>query len=163
MKNILSTFLILLLPLTINAQDTLHISDFEILNHTNWKGTLTYKDYQSGKPRSIDATMQIKIKNEKIITTIQYTYEPNKNNTSSVKIKKNGTYFGNEKIISNSLENGVRTFITSYEGRDNNKKATMYIIHEFSKDYYKFTKEVQYKNSDERFTRNTYEFNAIKN
>ena len=46
-----------------------------------------------------DATMQFKIEGDKIVTNVQYTYEPSKNYKGSVKIKKNGTYFGNEKVV----------------------------------------------------------------
>ena len=145
-----------------NAQDLLKTSDFEILNQSSWEGQLTYKDYQSGKLTSIDATMQISISGNKIISDVQYTYEPHKNNKSSVKIKKNGTYYGNEKIISNTMSDGVRTFVTTYTGRDNNQKATMYITHQFSKNAYKVTKEVQYQDGSERFVRNTYDFTKIQ-
>lgn len=145
----------------IQAQEALKLSDFEILNQTSWKGQLSYKDYQSGKQRTIDATLQINIKNEKLITTVQYTYEPNKNNTSSVKLKKNGTYFGNEKVISNSLEDGTRTFVTSYKGKDNGKKATMYVTHQFNDSTYTVTKAVQLENSEERFIRNTYTYTKL--
>lgn len=161
MKTLLNTICILILALTVNAQDTIQLSDFKILNNTNWKGKLTYKDYQSGKPTSIDATMQIEIDEEKIVYNIQYTYEPKKNNQSSVKIKKNGTYYGSEKVVSNSFENGVRTFVTTYEGRDNGKKATMYMTRQFSDNTYTVTKEVQLKDSKERFIRNTYEFTKL--
>lgn len=156
-----TTILIYLVVSTLSAQNSLNLSDFEILNNTQWKGQLTYKDYQSGKQQTIDATMQIKIEGKKITSSVQYTYEPNKNNTYSVKLKKNGTYFGNEKVISNTFKNGTRTFITTYEGRDNGKKATMYITHQFNDTSYTFTKEVQYENETERFTRNTYQFNKL--
>lgn len=163
MKLRFATLLFLLTTYLVGAQDALNISDFEILNQTNWEGQLTYKDYQSGKMTSIDATMQIAISGDKITSKIQYTYEPNKNNTSSVKIKKNGTYYGNEKIIDNTMTAGTRTFVTTYDGRDNKKKATMYITHQFSESIYKVMKEVQYHDSNERFVRNTYEFNRIRN
>ena len=161
MKTIITSLSILLVAFTINAQNTLDISDFENLNNTSWKGTLTYKDYQSGELTRIATTMQIKIKGEKLIYKDQYTYEPHKNYTSSVKIKKNGTYYGNEKVLSNSLENGTRIFVTTYEGKDNGKKATMYITRQFSATLFKITKEVQLKNSDKRFMRNTYEFTKL--
>jgi len=61
-----------------NAQEPLKLTDFEILNNTSWEGQLTYKDDQSGKMTPVVATMQIKIKNDHIITNVQYTYEPNK-------------------------------------------------------------------------------------
>lgn len=161
MKHFTTLILSLFVTFTINAQDTLNLSDFEILNNSNWEGQLTYKDYQSGNLRSIDATMQIEIKGEKIITKVQYVYEPNKNNTSSVKIKKEGTYLGNEKVLSNTFINGVRTFVTTYEGRDAGKKATMFLTHTFSKNTYKVTKEVQFENTNERMFRNTYEFSRL--
>lgn len=161
MKNPLLSICLLLFVCICNAQDTLTIADFDVLNNTKWEGKLTYKDYQSGEFTSIDATTQIKIEGDKIIYNLQYVYEPHKNNTSSVKIKKNGTYFGNEKIISNTIENGTRTFVTSYEGMDDGKKATMYITRQFNDTTNKVIKEVQYKNSDERFVRNTYEFTII--
>ncbi|WP_299124556.1 hypothetical protein [uncultured Winogradskyella sp.] len=163
MKHLFTTLCLCLslLTFTCNAQDTLKLSDLEILNNTSWKGQLTYKDYQSGNPSSVDATLQIKIEGERITYNIQYTYEPKKNNKSSVKIKKNGTYYGNEKVVSNTLENGTRIFVTSYEGKDNGKKATMFITRQFSETSYKETKEVLLKNADERFIRNTYEFTKI--
>lgn len=158
MKMKLLTLLIFGTAITGYAQEPLIISDFEILNNTNWEGKLTYKDYQSGELSTVDATMQMKIKKDRIITNIQYTYEPSKNNSSSVKLKKGGTYYGNEKLISNALKNNQRTFVTYYEGKDNGRKADIYITHTFSKDVLKIIKEVQYKNDDNRFVRNTYEF-----
>ncbi|MEM9679300.1 MAG: hypothetical protein AAF901_03170 [Bacteroidota bacterium] len=156
--------IILYAMLTFNqsqAQDTISLSDFDPINNTNWKGTLTYKDYQSGKLVSVDATMQIEIKNDKIITSVQYTYEPNKNNRSSVKLKENGTYYGDEKVLSNTFENGKRTFVTTYEGRDDGKKATIFITHEFSESTFKITKEVQFEGTTERFVRNTYAYTKL--
>jgi hypothetical protein len=161
MKTSFTLVLFMISAFSIYAQDTLKLSDFEILKNSSWKGNLTYKDYQSGKQTTIDATMQIFIKGEKLISKIQYTYEPNKNNTSSVRLKKNGTYYGNEKVVSNTYKNGIRTFVTTYDGKDNNKKATFFITHEFGESYYKVTKEVQLKNSLDRFTRNTYTFKRI--
>ncbi|WP_299114200.1 hypothetical protein [uncultured Winogradskyella sp.] len=161
MKTLLTSLCLCIFSLIVNAQDTLKLSDFEILNNTSWEGKLTYKDYQSGELRSVEATTQIKIEGDKIVYNLQYTYEPHKNDKSSVKIKKNGTYYGNEKVISNTIENGTRTFVTSYEGKDNGKKATMYITRKFNNTTYKVTKEVQFKNSNQRFVRNTYEFTKL--
>ncbi|MFP4846221.1 hypothetical protein [Winogradskyella sp. PE311] len=161
MKTLLNTISLFLLVLTLNAQDTIKLTDFEDFNNTSWTGTLTYKDYQSGKLSHVETTMQVKIEGEKIIYNVQFTYEPNKNNKSSVKIKKNGTYYGNEKVEQNTLENGTRTVVTSYKGKDNGKKATMYITRQFNNKIYKETKEVQITGSNERFVRNTYEFTKL--
>lgn len=161
-KALFTILLSFIMTFATHSQDALKLSDFEILNNTSWKGQLTYKDYQSGKQNTIDATLQISIIDQKLINTVQYTYEPNKNNTSSVKLKKNGTYFGNEKVVSNSFENGTRTFVTTYNGKDNGKKATMYMTRQFNENSFIITKEVQLENSDERFVRNTYRYTKLK-
>ena len=161
MKHLFTTLCLFLFAFNCTAQDTLKLSDLEMMNNTSWKGKLSYKDYQSGEITSIDATMQAKIEGEKIVYNVQYTYEPNKNNKSSVKIKKNGTYYGNENVVSNTFENGTRTFVTSYEGKDNGKKATMFITREFNETSYTETKEVLLKGAKERFVRNKYEFTKL--
>ena len=89
----LFTIALLCIGSVIYAQDTIKISDFESINNTSWKGTLTYTDYQTGKLTDVEATMQFKIENDKIITQVQYTYEPSKNYKGTIKIRKNGTYF----------------------------------------------------------------------
>ena len=47
--------------MNVDAQVTASKNDFKILDNTNWEGTLTYIDYQSGKPIDIATTMQVKI------------------------------------------------------------------------------------------------------
>lgn len=161
MKTLFTTFTLLLTVITINTQNNISLSDFESLNNTSWKGTLTYKDYQSGKQETIPCTMQLKIEGGKIVFNQQYTYEPNKNNRSSVRIKKNGTYFGNEKVLSFTKENGTKTLVTIYQSRDNGKKADMFITHILTDSTYTVTKEVSYLDSDEKFVRNTYSYTKI--
>lgn len=161
MKNLFTTIALLFVTLFTNAQDTIQLSDFEIINNTSWKGKLTYKDYQSGKQETIPTTMQFNIKDDKIIYSVQYDYEPNKNNVSKVKIKKNGTYFGNEKVVSFKKENGTTTFETMYKGKDNGKKANMYMIRVLTDSTYSATKEVAYDGTEERFVRNTYKYTKI--
>ena len=162
MKTLLTTFSIIIITLTSCAQTSVEISDFEILNNRSWEGTLTYTDYQSGKPTDVDATLQITLKNNTVKTAIQYTYEPNKNIKSSVKLKKNGTYYGNERIIENTFENSYRTIKTTFEGKDDNRDATMTITYKFNEDTYTITKFVAYKGSDESLIRNTYKFKKIQ-
>jgi len=161
MKTAITTIITFFFALTLQAQDTIKLSDFNNLNNTSWTGTLTYKDYQSGKQQTIDSKMQIHIENGKVKTSIQYVYEPSKNYTSNVKIKKNGTYYGSQKIESNTYENGTRTIVTTYKGRDNNKKATMFITYKFNDANFSTTKEVVFDGTTERFIRNTYVFTKL--
>ena len=163
MKNLLYFFCLSICFGTSYSQPKITISDFQVLNNTNWKGSLTYLDYQSGEQNTIDTELQIKIDKETVIYNQQYTYEPNKNNASKVKIKKEGTYYGNEQVVSNSFKNGKRTITTSYKGKDNGEHATMYITRTFDTSELTITKKVKYDNASESFVRNTYLYNRINN
>lgn len=162
MKTLFSTICILVLTIAVDAQDTIKLSDFESLNNTSWKGSLTYIDYQSEKPETVNATMQLKIVNDKIISNVQYTYEPKKNNKVVVKIKKNGTYFGNEKVINFSKTNGVRTLKTIYQAKDNGKKANVFVTHTLTDSTYVVITEIEYLGTNQRFTRNSYNYKKIE-
>ncbi|GGI57320.1 hypothetical protein [Winogradskyella haliclonae] len=161
MKTLFTTCVLLFTVLSIDAQNTISLSDFESMNNTSWKGTLTYKDYQSGKQQTIDATMQFKIEGDKIISNVQYTYEPSKNHKSSIKIRKNGSYFGNERVLNFTEQNGTKTLVTTYQSRDNGKKANMFITHTITDSTYTVTKEVSYLDNDEKFVRNTYNYTKL--
>ena len=165
MKTFIITISLLFIAATSLAQSTVSINDFEIINNTNWKGTLTYLDYQSGKPVPVSTTMQIRVTDKAIEQDIQYTWEPNKNVRAKTKIKKNGRYLGKQKVISKIIkEDGTVLLLTSYVGKDDNKKATMFFTYEFNNNNYKVTKEVQFDGSNERFMRNNYNYkkNLVK-
>ena len=105
--------------------------------------------------------MQITITDKVIEQNIQYTWEPNKNVQAKTKIKKNGTHLGKQKVISKTInENGTIQFITIAEGKDDNKKATMFYTYEFNRTTI-MLKEVQFKGSNERFMRNTYDYKRL--
>jgi hypothetical protein len=109
-----------------NAQTKIEISDFKVLNNTNWKGTLTFKNYSDGKQVTLKKTLSILVTKNKIITKIKFPNEPKANSKKIIKIKRKGTYFGNEKVIKKEVvENGIIKITASYKGNDNNKKANI--------------------------------------
>jgi len=161
MKTILTSILICILS-TINGQTKINISDFEMLNNTKWKGTLTYKDYSNGNLTTLQTTLSVSLKKNKVITEIKFPREPKANSKNSIKIKKDGAYFGNEKVITNEIsEDGTVKITTSFVGKDNYKKATMYKMYLFNKDTFTIVKEVQYLDSNKRFMRNKQNYKRI--
>ncbi|WP_435414200.1 hypothetical protein [Polaribacter aestuariivivens] len=155
MKTVITIILSICFISIIKAQTKIEISDFEILNNTNWKGTLMYLNYSDGKEVTLQTTMSIILKKNKIITEIKFPREPKANSTTKIKIRKNGTYFGDEKIISKEILNDKTVkIITFYDGNDNGKKARMYKTYIFSTSTFSITKEVQYLNSNKKFIRN---------
>ncbi|WP_026776341.1 hypothetical protein [Polaribacter sp. Hel_I_88] len=162
MKIIVSIIISLCVLSTLNAQKNVEISDFEILNNTNWKGILLYKNYSDGKEVTLQTTMTISLKKNKVITEIKFTGEPKANSKNIVKLRKKGTYFGNEKVIRKEiLKNGFTKIITFYRGKDNSKKAKMYNTYLFNKDSFSITKEVEYLDSKGRFIRNKQTYTRI--
>ena len=162
MKTIITLLMSICLLSNLKAQQKITIADFEILNNTNWKGTLTYKNYSDGKEVTLQTTMKITLQGNKIISEIKFPQEPKANSTSKIKIRKNGTYFGDEKIIyKETFLDGATKIITLYMGKDNNRKAKMYKTYLFNRKAFSITKEVEYLNSGEKITRNKQLYKRI--
>ena len=169
MKNLMNfpfAMLLLLSSIVFNAlhaQVRISLNDFQILNNTSWEGTLTYLDYQSNELVPIAATMQMAVAGNLIEQNVQYTWEPHKNILAKTKIRRKGRFLGKQKVIAKSLKEGGSVLLTTtYKGKDEKEKATMYVTYEFNDKLYKVTKEVQLKGSNERFMRNNYSYRRIK-
>lgn len=163
MKTLIKITLVLF-TLTLNAQSgtSITMDELNVLDNTKWKGELMYVNYGDGREVTLKTKMQITIKKNKILMSTQYDNEPSANSKSSIKIKKNGTYFGNEKISKKTTSNdGTVTIITSYEGRDNNKPATIYKTYVYDGNSFSVIKEVQFKNTSEKMTRNKYTYTRL--
>jgi hypothetical protein len=156
MKNFI-TLTIVLFTFILNAQSdtSLTIEEIKVLHNTQWTGELMYVNYGDGKEVTLETRMQIDIKKNKIVMRTQYVNEPSANSKSTIKLKKNGTYFGNEKLVEKSISaDGTLTLVTTYEGRDNNEPATIYNTFVFDGYHFSITKEVLFKDAEKRFIRN---------
>lgn len=123
MIRIITLICSLCLIINVNAQVTISTNDFEILDNTTWKGSLTYIDYQSAKPTDVATTMQIRITDMTIEQDVQYVWEPDKNVKSRTKVKKNGRFLGNQKVVSKIVrDDGSMQIITMAKGKDDGKK-----------------------------------------
>jgi hypothetical protein len=149
---------------TLKSQSKVEISDFEILNNSNWTGTLFYRNYSDDKEVTLKATLQISLKRNTITTKIKFPGEPKANSEDKIKLRKNGTYFGNEKIIIKEiLEDGTIKIITVYEGKDNNRKASIYNTYLFNEKMFVITKEIQYMSTEDKFIRNKQTYKRVQN
>ena len=161
MKTIITLVLSMSL-FVLNAQESIELKDFNVLNDTNWKGTLIYKNYGDGKQVTLKTEMQIKIENDKIVYSVQYPDEPKANSILKKKIRKNGTYFGSEQVLEKTiLVDGRTKIVTSFKGKDNNKKSTMYLTYIFNDKEISIEKQVQYYETNEKFTRNKQSYKRI--
>ena len=144
------------------AQATVELSDINILNNTKWEGNLMYVDYSSGEETVLQTKMQLTLKGNKIFMSTQYNNEPKANSKGVIKLRKGGTYFGKEKVIEKSQqENSILKIVTMFEGKDNNKRATIYKTYLFNEKIYSVTKEIQLKDTKGKFIRNKYSYTRI--
>lgn len=132
---------------------------FSLLTSDNWKGKLTYKDYQSGKEVDIPAAMKIKLVKENEIS-LEYIYpdEPHMNNTSKAKLDLEKKKLEGHDIKSIENENGTVTIIAEYQGKDNGKKADIRLTYSISENQFSMKKEYKGKDTENFKLRNIYSF-----
>ncbi|WP_420573282.1 hypothetical protein [Kordia sp.] len=159
MKTIIAFFISIAISSFAQAQQKVSISDFESLHNTNWTGEIMYINYSDNKEVTLPTTLHIQTKNNKIVFNINYTTEQSANSKNTLKIKKDGIYLGNEKIIRvQKSADGSTEIETMYEGQDNNKEATIYNTYFFNDTQLSMKKEVVFKDTSEKFVRNKYTY-----
>ncbi|WP_407557059.1 hypothetical protein [Winogradskyella sp. 4-2091] len=135
----------------------------EILENTigEWKGTLTYLDYQTNEPFTMPVNLRIENgKNEyQFKLFLEYPKEQNANSTDKIKISKDGTKVNKADVISNrEISEEKFEIITEYSGNDNNKKAEIRVIYIIGKAELIIRKEVKFENTENWILRNEYNY-----
>ena len=138
------------------------INDFNKLQG-NWKGSLTYLDYSSGKPYTMPADIKI----EGIGTTNQYSFsniypnEPKANSIDTFIVSVDGKLINKETVKSRrSLPNGDVEIITEEPGTDGNDNKSAIIRHTYTIGKFKFQilKEVQFIGDRKWIKRHDYSY-----
>jgi hypothetical protein len=139
-------------------------SDFFKPAFGNWKGTLTYLDYTSGKPFNMLANVSININaknSNEIIFSYQYPDEPKANGNDTLEIKAEGKMIDDAKVTSTSVSaDGTLQIETERYGIDGNdsKKAIIKHVYIISKKSYISRKEVKFIGEQNWIRRNEYSF-----
>ncbi|WP_273566970.1 hypothetical protein [Maribacter halichondriae] len=161
MKSIL-IFLFISSIVNITAQTTVEISELMPWDDSSWTGKLMYVNYSDGKEVELRTTMQMKLKGNQVIMETQYTDETDANSKSVIRLKKGGTYFGDEEIIGKRKnKDDTLTIHTMFKGKDDNRQATIYKTYEFGAKNIIITKKVQYDDSEEKLIRNRYSYSRF--
>jgi hypothetical protein len=159
MKTLITLFITLTVAMLAQAQEKVNMSDFTCLDNTNWTGELMYVNYSDSKEVTLPATLEIKVKKNKLVMFTKYPNEKSANGKSTLKLEKDGTYIGNQKIIRvDRLANGSMEIETMYNGQDDNKDATMYMTYFFNQKELTVQKEVEFKDTPGKFVRNKYTY-----
>jgi hypothetical protein len=129
----------------------------------SWKGSLTYLDYNSGKPYTMPANIDVEQLQGGNQFVVVYTYpdEPKANSKDTFLISDNGKSFNGAPITKKQqLKKGGLIFTTELNGQDgnDNKKAILKHIYTIQKNIFINRKEVKFTNGKKWTLRNEYRF-----
>jgi hypothetical protein len=129
----------------------------------DWKGSLTYLDYTSGKPYTMPADLTIKeIKKGRLyLFENKYPNEPNANSSDTVYISADSAQIDLEYIkINVKLENGNTAIVTEVPGVDgnDNKEALIRHIYTIGKNTLVIRKDVKFFNEGQWINRHEYNY-----
>lgn len=148
----------------LNAQKPVQIeaADMQLLQGS-WKGSLTYLDYQSGKPYTMPANTNIAAipKQHNLLVEMIYPNETNANSKDTLFINTARTLIDEGSIVSRKmLSNGDVEIITIREGQDgnDNKKALIKKTYTIGKHQFVNKKDVQFEGTSVWINRHVYSY-----
>ncbi|MCO5948002.1 hypothetical protein [Mucilaginibacter flavidus] len=154
----MKTKLILLTAFAFFQNAMLNPDDFDSMTGKKWTGTLTYLDYTTNKPEVIETELTVahSIKGAGIYNFYTtYPKEASHNSTDETVISKDGKYIDDELVKERTLlSDGTLRFVTTKNGKDNNRNAAYRFTYLIGKTSYSRKKEVCYTGSSSWFTRN---------
>ena len=126
-----------------------------------WKGSLTYLDYTSGKPYAMDADLAVSALTEPYHFAFANIYpgEPNANSTDTIVVTADGNYIGSQLVRSRKeLPDGSIEIITEESGKDgnDNKPANFRHTYTLGKSTFSMKKEVRFVGEEEWIKRHEY-------
>jgi hypothetical protein len=163
MKNQIKILLSLLLFLFTSTSFGQHTVQPEILENTigEWKGTLSYLDYQTNEPYTMPVHLRIESGKNKyqFKLFLEYPKEPSANGTDKIKISKDGSKINKANVVSNrEISEGNFEIITEYSGNDNNIKSEIRVTYIIRKVELIIRKEVKFENTKNWILRNEYNY-----
>ena len=129
----------------------------------SWKGSLTYIDYNSGKPYTMPANIEVvqMEQTDRFLLAFYYPDEPKANDKDTFLISNSGKVFngGTIKKVERLKEGGI-VITTEQNGRDgnDNKKAVLKHIYTIQNTVFISRKEVNFAGSKNWMLRNEYRF-----
>ncbi len=154
----------LLIAVNSNAQSKANFTKEDaVLLSGSWKGSLTYLDYNSGKPYTMPANTNINLIKgmNSLLVEMIYPDEPKANSKDTLLINEDRTNFAEAAIVSRKvLPDGSIQIITELKGKDgnDNKKALLRKTYTFNKNSFTNRKDVQFAGTNEWIKRHEYSY-----
>ena len=161
MMKFFCTISFFILFLNVAKSQVIKMDDLQFLIN-DWKGTLTYIDYKSGKPYTMPAEISFKkLSANELLAQQIYPDEPKANSVDTFVIGKLGKFFNDNKIIKvEHLPNNGIEITTQVKGKDGNDNKPALLKHIYTITEHTFTnrKEVKFIGSKNWQLRNEYKF-----
>lgn len=155
-------FTVLYLKISDQADAVISAKDLKDLRGC-WQGSLTYLDYSSNKPYTMNADLKVSRtgRSHTFILENIYPQEPKANSSDTIIISSDGRKI-NDEIVHSKLKNadGSLEIITEKEGLDgnDNKPATFRFTYTIGKKSYIHKKEVRFDGQQEWIKRHEYNY-----
>ena len=155
----LFSILIIAQAFVLSAQPNSSVEDLNPI-YGKWEGSLTYIDYQSGKPYTMKANLEVTEKRVGYLLLLKNSYpsEASANNTDKFKLSKSGKKINGHKIVSKSFNNGELKIITEYKGKDDRKKGIIRYTYSITSNTFSIEKTVRFEGETDWITRNIYSY-----
>ena len=135
-------------------------ADLDLLAGPLWRGTLTYLDYQSGKPVSIKSNLlftRLPGDEPRWEQRLGYDDEPHANNGDTVALAEGGRLLDGEVVTEReALPGGGVRLVTETDGADDEKPARIRHVYTLGASAASLQKLVRFAGSAEFLERNVY-------
>lgn len=144
---------------------TLTPKDLQPLIGKKWQGSLTYLDYTTKQPTSIESTLAVtpvEGKDREWTFAFGYPKEPGANSSSVVTLSADGRTFDGETIRERRRTKTGLVVVTETQGQDDNRPATLEHTYTVSQKEFSIQKRVRFDGTSEWVLRNTYRWTDAK-
>jgi hypothetical protein len=137
------------------------VKDFKPITGA-WTGTITYKDYTSGKPFTMPANVVVekdKSNEHHLILRFAYPEEPKANGNDTLVFSRDGRQLNGEMVISKEKNaEGLLQVVTEKNGVDGNDNRTAILRHIYTigKRSFIIRKEVRFDGEQQFIMRNEF-------
>lgn len=159
---ILPLFLLWLMQAQAAGAPLVTTRDLARLCGVQWQGTLTYRDYSSGKSVTIRSGLRVEpLLPDSAAWLFRYSYpdEPQADGIDTVLVTMGGRVLDGAQVVdrTNGAE-GWWTAVSERRGRDNNRPALLRHTYRFEAASFSVRKEVLPEDEDAWVERNRYEW-----
>lgn len=140
-------------------------ADLKPLLAKDWRGTLTYLDYTSNKPTSIESTLSVapvQGKPREWTFAFGYPKEPEAKSSSIVKLSNDGRTFDGATLRERRQTKDSLVFVVEAKGKDDNRSATIERTYTLTPSEFSIRKRVRFSPNSPWIIRHTYSWAASR-